>query len=61
MKLSFARKKMTELIDFFVCEIEFGYGGNEFRSCNIDSLFGKVELHVGHFQFCSGGIHIHFG
>ena len=46
----------------FLCEIEFRYGGNEFRSCKIiDSRFGKVELHVGDFQFCSGGIHIHFG
>ena len=36
------------------------YGGNEFRSCKID-FFGKVELHVGEFQFCSGGIDIHFG
>ena len=60
MKLNFARKKMTKLIDF-LCEIEFRYGGNEFRSCKIDSLFGKVELRVGHFQFCSGGIDIHFG
>ena len=42
------------LIDF-LSEIEFGYGGNEFRSCTIDSLFGKVE-----FQFCSGEIDIHF-
>ena len=33
----------------FLCEIEFRYGGNEFRSCKIDSLFGKVELHVGDF------------
>ena len=41
------------------CEIEFRYGGNVFRSCKIDSLFGKVELHVGDFQFCSGGIDIH--
>ena len=24
-------------------------------------FFGKVELHVGEFQFCSGGIDIHFG
>ena len=60
MKLNFARKKMTELIDF-LCEIEFRYGGNEIRSCKIDSRFGKVELHVGHFHFCSDGIHIHFG
>ena len=34
----------------FLCEIEFRYGGNQFRSCNLDSLFGKVELHVGDFQ-----------
>ena len=45
----------------FLCEIEFRYGGNEFRSCKIDSLFGKAELHVGDFQFCSGGIDINFG
>ena len=37
------------------------YCGNEFRSCKIDSLFGKVELHAVDFQFCSGGIDIHFG
>ena len=46
------------------CEVVlklFRYGGNEIRSCKIDSLFGKVELHVGDFQFCSGGIDIHFG
>ena len=48
MKLNFAKKKMTKLIGF-LCEIEFRYGGNEFRSCKIDSLFGKVELHVGDF------------
>ena len=70
MKLNFAKKKMTfaklDSANQFLCEIEFGYGGNEFRSCNIDflvhpnSLFGKVELHVGDFQFCSGGIDIHF-
>ena len=60
MKLSFARKKMTKLIDF-LCETEFRYGRNEFRSCKIDSLFGKVDLHVGDFQFCSGGIDINFG
>ena len=45
----------------FLCEIEFRCGANEFRSCKIHSLSGKVELHVGNFQFCSGGIHIHFG
>ena len=56
MKLNFAKLETD-----FSCEIEFRYGGNEFRSCKIDSLFGKVGLHVGHFQFCSGGIDIHFG
>ena len=56
MKLIFAKLETD-----FLCEIELRYGGNEFRSCKIDSLFGKVELHVGHFQFCSGGIDIHFG
>ena len=63
MKLNCAKKKMTfaRLETDFLCEIEFRYGGNEFRSCKIDSLFGKVELHVGHFQFCSGGIDINFG
>ena len=62
MKLTFAKKKMTfaKLETDFLCEIEFRYGGNEFRLCTIDSLFGKVELHVGHFPFCSGGIDIHF-
>ena len=65
MKLIFAKKKMTlaklDYANRFLSEIEFGYGGNEFRSCKIDSLFGKVELHVGDFPFCSGGIDIHFG
>ena len=62
MKLNFAKKKMTfAKLERFLCEIEFRYGGNEFRSCKTDSLFGKVELHVGDFQFCSGGIGIHFG
>ena len=51
----------AKLETYFLCEIEFRYGGNEFRSCKVDSLFGKVELHVGHFQFCSGGTDIHFG
>ena len=62
MKLNFA-KKMTfaKLETDFLCEIEFRYGGNEFRSCKNDSRFGIVELHVGDFQFCSGGIDIHFG
>ena len=60
MNLNFAKKKMILLFDF-LCEIEFGYGGNEFRSCKIGSLFGKVELHVGDFQFCSGGIDFRFG
>ena len=45
----------------FLCEIEFRYGGKEFPSCKIDSLFGKIDLHVGDFQFCSDGIDIHFG
>ena len=36
------------------------YGGYEFRSCKTDSLFCKVELNVGEFQFCSGGIDIQF-
>ena len=63
MKLNFAKKEndFCQIRNRFLCEIEFGYGGNECRSCKIDSLFGKVELHVGHFQFCSGGIDIHFG
>ena len=61
MKLNFAKKKMTFAKLDFLSEIKFRYGGNEFRSCQIDSLFGKFELHVGHFQFCSGGIDIHFG
>ena len=56
MKLNFAKLETEKL-----CEIEFRYGGNEFRSWKIDSLFGKVELHVGDFQFCSGGIDIPFG
>ena len=47
MKLSFA--------------IELSNGGNEFRSCKIDFLFGKVEFHVGDFQVYSGGNDIHFG
>ena len=44
MELSFAKRKMTfaKLETDFLCEIEFRYGGNEFRSCKIDSLFGKV-------------------
>ena len=63
MKLNFAKKKMTfaKLETYFLCEIEFRYAGNEFHSCKIDSLLGKVELHVGDFQFCSGGIDINFG
>ena len=62
MKVNFVKKKMpfAEL----KCEVVlnlFRYGGNEFRSCKIDSLFGKVELHVCDFQFCSGGIDIYSG
>ena len=50
MKLNFAKKKMTAKLETdFLGEIEFRYGGNEFCSCKIDSLFGKVELHVGDF------------
>ena len=62
MKLSFAKKRMTfaNLETDFLCEIGFGYGGDEFRLCTIDSLFGKVVLHVSDFPFCSGGIDIHF-
>ena len=59
-KMNFTKKKMTLIIDF-LNKIDFCYGGNEFRSCKVDSLFGKIELHVGDFQFCSGGIDIHFG
>ena len=51
---------MTLLIDF-LCEMEFRYGGNDFRSSKIDSLFGKVKLHGGDFQFCTDGVDIHFG
>ena len=61
MKLYFVKKNFCQIRNDILCEIEFRYGGNEFRSCKIDSLFGKVELHVGDFQFCSGGIDIHFG
>ena len=50
------RQYGTDFANQVLCEIEFRYGGNEFRSCKIDSLSGKVELHVGYFQFCSGGI-----
>ena len=49
----------NDIANRFLCEIEIRYGGNEFRAKLI--LFGKVELHVGDFQFCSGGIDIHFG
>ena len=55
------KNDFCQIRKIFLCEIEFRYGGNEFRSCKIDSLFGKVELHVGDFQFWSGGIDIHFG
>ena len=63
MKLNFVKKRMifAKLEINFLCEFEFGYGGNEFRSCKVGSLFGKVELHFGDFQFRSGGIDIHFG
>ena len=41
MKLNFAKKKMTfaKLETDFLCEIDFRYGGNEFRSCKIDSFW----------------------
>ena len=45
---------MTLLL-VFVYEIALRYSGNEFRSCKIDSLLGKVKLLVGDFQFCSDG------
>ena len=63
MKLNFAKKKMTfaKLECETVLKLSLAMAEMNFCSCQIDSLFGKVELHVGDFPFCSGGIDIHFG
>ena len=47
MKLNFAKLETD-----FLCEIEFRYGGNEFRSCKIESLFlAKLSCMLAIFNF----------